>query len=74
MLVRDNAGVLEIYAMRRQPTMAFAAGMYVFPGGGVQESDYVASIPWVGPSRADWAKILGCGEPLARCSRRCRHP
>lgn len=51
-LLREGADGLEAFLMRRQTSMAFAAGMYVFPGGGVHEED-AAELPWVGPS-AEW--------------------
>ena len=51
--------------MRCRATMAFAAGMSVFPGGGVQESDF-ASVPWIGPGPRWWAQRLLCRERLAR--------
>jgi 8-oxo-dGTP pyrophosphatase MutT (NUDIX family) len=46
--------------------MAFAAGMCVFPGGGVDPRDFDADIGWVGPSPAEWAALLGTDEALAR--------
>ena len=47
-LLRDADG-LETYLMRRASTMAFAAGMHVFPGGRIDESDITAEVSWVGP-------------------------
>lgn len=38
-LLRDGAGGLEIYTQRRAATMAFAPGMYAFPGGSVAPED-----------------------------------
>ncbi|MFI7589886.1 NUDIX hydrolase, partial [Spongisporangium articulatum] len=38
-LLRNGAAGLEVYLMRRQPTLAFAAGMYVFPGGAFEPGD-----------------------------------
>ena len=46
-LLRDGAG-LETYLMRRAATMAFAAGMYVFPGGRIDEADRDIDLSWVG--------------------------
>ena len=66
-LLRDGADGIEAYLLRRQKTMAFAAGMYVFPGGSVDPRD--ESLPdtsWVGPRPAEWASILTADEPLAR--------
>lgn len=38
-MVRDQPDGLHIYLQRRVRTMAFAAGMYVFPGGAVEPQD-----------------------------------
>jgi len=54
-VVRDGADGIEAYLMRRQTTMAFAAGFYVFPGGGVLPEDY-RSVPWIGPDESVWAE------------------
>ena len=47
-LLRD-AGGLETYLMRRAATMAFAAGMHVFPGGRIDDTDCDIDAAWVGP-------------------------
>jgi 8-oxo-dGTP pyrophosphatase MutT (NUDIX family) len=65
-VVRDGAEGIEAYLMRRQTSMAFAAGMYVFPGGGMHPSDITQDVPWAGPSPAEWATRLECEESLAR--------
>ena len=39
MLLRDTADGLEVFMLRRNTAMAFAAGMYVFPGGRVDDAD-----------------------------------
>ncbi|MFE6511094.1 NUDIX hydrolase [Nocardioides sp. NPDC057767] len=57
----------EVYLLRRQLTMGFAAGMAVFPGGGVDVRD--AELPdacWAGPSAPEWARRLGVDESRAR--------
>jgi 8-oxo-dGTP pyrophosphatase MutT (NUDIX family) len=59
-------GGLEVYLLRRHVGMAFAAGMCVFPGGGVDRRDFDADIGWVGPEPAEWAKLLDCDEGFAR--------
>ena len=59
-------GGLEVYLLRRHVGMAFAAGMCVFPGGGVDPRDFDADIGWVGPDAARWAELLGADEALAR--------
>lgn len=66
-LVRDPPGGgtgtgVEIFLLHRETTMAFAAGMHVFPGGGVDERDADAAVPWHGPPPAWWARALGAGE------------
>ena len=65
-VVRDGDEGIEAFLMRRQTSMAFAAGMYVFPGGGMHESDMTFDGRWVGPSTAEWAERLRCDEALAR--------
>ncbi len=56
----------EVYYLRRQTSMDFAAGMAVFPGGGVDERDFDAEVAWAGPTPGQWAERLGCDEHLAR--------
>jgi len=56
----------EVYAIRRAATMAFAAGMYAFPGGSVDPRDETHPTGWAGPSTVDWAVRLGLPEPHAR--------
>jgi 8-oxo-dGTP pyrophosphatase MutT (NUDIX family) len=66
-LLRDGGDGLEAYLLRRQKTMAFAAGMYVFPGGSVDPRD--AALPdssWAGPPPAQWAPLLNADEGLAK--------
>lgn len=60
----------EVYLLRRQVSMAFAGGMCVFPGGGVDPRDFDDELLdrglWAGPPPAEWATRLGCDEPKAR--------
>lgn len=56
----------EVYLLRRQASMAFASGMCVFPGGGVDPRDFEETVAWAGPTPAAWASRLGVDEPLAR--------
>ncbi len=74
-LVRDGAasgaGALEVYFLRRVAGMAFAGGMAVFPGGGVDQRDFPEGdvgddIGWAGPSQQEWAERLGTDVALAR--------
>ncbi len=46
--------------------MAFAGGMCVFPGGGVDPRDFDHAIAWAGPQPAEWAAQLGTDEAMAR--------
>ena len=66
MLLRDASAGVEVYLLRRQSTMAFAPGMYVFPGGGVDARDHDAEIAWAGPDPSTWAVRLRCDEGQAR--------
>lgn len=63
-VVRDGKHGLEAFLMRRQASMKFAAGMYVFPGGSVHEADY-DDVAWVGPAADVWAKHFSCTPDLA---------
>jgi len=71
MLVRDveaSAGI-EVFLMRRHAAMEFAAGMTVFPGGGVDDRDRDAGLirhrAWFGPEPHWWAERFGIAEDLA---------
>lgn len=64
-LLRPADEGLSVYLLRRQASMAFAAGMAVFPGGGVDSRDF-HDVPWAGPSPAEWAFRLGTSEEEAR--------
>jgi len=65
-LLRDGDTGLEAYLLRRRSTMAFAAGMHVFPGGSVDPRDGQHSVAWSGPGLEVWSRVLGCNLPLAR--------
>jgi 8-oxo-dGTP pyrophosphatase MutT (NUDIX family) len=65
-LLRPSESGPEVYLLRRQTSMAFAGGMCVFPGGGVDPRDFDHSVAWAGPTPAEWAARLGVDEPLAR--------
>jgi 8-oxo-dGTP pyrophosphatase MutT (NUDIX family) len=65
-LLRDGEHGIAVYLLRRHSRMAFAAGMYAFPGGAVDPRDYDAEIAWSGPAVAEWAERMQCPEPEAR--------
>lgn len=65
-LARDSDAGVEVFLLRRVVGMAFAGGMTVFPGGGVDQRDADASIAWTGPAADWWATRFGCDEALAR--------
>lgn len=71
MLVRDidTPTGLEVFLMRRHAAMEFAAGMTVFPGGGVDDRDRDAGLighgAWYGPEPRWWAERFGIADDLA---------
>ena len=65
MLVRDTADGISVFLMRRHRAMEFAAGMMVFPGGGVDDRDRNTEIAWYGPEPAWWADRFGIQHDLA---------
>jgi 8-oxo-dGTP pyrophosphatase MutT (NUDIX family) len=66
-LLRDASAGLEVYVLRRLPSMAFAGGMQAFPGGAVDARDTAdQALGWLGPSAAEWAARLRTSEPAAR--------
>ncbi|MBT0767538.1 NUDIX domain-containing protein [Kineosporia sp. J2-2] len=60
-LLRDSPAGPEVYLLRRVPKMAFAPGMYVFPGGSVDPADADGTHAWAG----QWAGLLGTDEVSA---------
>jgi 8-oxo-dGTP pyrophosphatase MutT (NUDIX family) len=65
-LVRDGAGGPEAFLLRRVAGMAFAGGMTVFPGGGVDPRDADTALRWAGPPVEWWAQRFGCPPAMAR--------
>lgn len=69
MLVRDEGVGISVFLMRRHAAMEFAAGMTVFPGGGVDDRDrdaaLIANRAWYGPEPIWWATRFGVEEDLA---------
>lgn len=65
-LLRQRPGGPEVYLLRRHLGMAFAAGMFAFPGGVVDPRDSDHATAWAGPSPRQWSERLRCDEALAR--------
>jgi len=71
LLVRDHPAPppgrtpLQVFLQRRVAGMAFAGGMTVFPGGGVDAGDRREAARWEGPDRQWWAQRLGYDAELA---------
>jgi 8-oxo-dGTP pyrophosphatase MutT (NUDIX family) len=68
MLIRDAPGSpdsVAVFLMRRHSAMEFAAGVMVFPGGGVDERDRNAQIAWAGPPPSWWSQRFGIEADLA---------
>ena len=67
-LLRDGRDGLEAYLQRRPTGMGFAGGLWVFPGGRVDEADRDPAVDrrWAGPSPAVWGERLGLGTDQAR--------
>ncbi|HHX86134.1 MAG TPA: NUDIX hydrolase, partial [Actinomycetales bacterium] len=56
MVLRDTDRGPEVFAVRRVRGMAFAGGMTVFPGGGVDAADDDPDVAWTGPAPEWWAE------------------
>lgn len=60
---------LDVFLMRRHSAMDFAAGVMVFPGGGVDDRDRNAGLlrlgAWAGPPPSWWAQRFGVEPDLA---------
>jgi 8-oxo-dGTP pyrophosphatase MutT (NUDIX family) len=67
-LLRDGPGGLEAYLQLRPPGMGFAGGLWVFPGGRVDDADRDPAVDasWAGPPPAAWGERLGVGADEAR--------
>jgi 8-oxo-dGTP pyrophosphatase MutT (NUDIX family) len=62
----SNGQGVDVFMLRRSSTMAFAPKMMVFPGGGVDPRDADPTLPWAGPSPAQWGRLLVADEAIAR--------
>jgi 8-oxo-dGTP pyrophosphatase MutT (NUDIX family) len=65
-LLRGTPVGAEAYLLRRRASMAFAGGMYAYPGGGVDPRDGATAIGWAGPTAEEWGERLGCDAHTAR--------
>jgi 8-oxo-dGTP pyrophosphatase MutT (NUDIX family) len=67
-LLRDGREGLEAYLQRRPMGMGFAGGLWVFPGGRVDEGDRDPAVEasWAGPPPAAWAGRLDLPVDQAR--------
>jgi 8-oxo-dGTP pyrophosphatase MutT (NUDIX family) len=65
-LLREGPAGPEVYLLRRHRQMAFAAGMYAFPGGTVDPRDFDTAVAWAGPTPEQWADRLACPPAEAR--------
>jgi 8-oxo-dGTP pyrophosphatase MutT (NUDIX family) len=75
-LLRDGRDGLEAYLQLRPLGMGFAGGLWVFPGGRVDEADRDPAVDasWAGPPPAVWARRLGLpvGEARGHVVAACR--
>lgn len=65
-LLRTGDHGLEVLLQKRPAAMAFAAGMYVFPGGRVETSDSNGQVPWRGPMDYEPFPIAAGAQPTAQ--------
>lgn len=57
---------IEVYMLRRKPSMAFAPGAFVFPGGSVDARDADEDVAWAGPDVTAWGRVFDAPDQLAR--------
>jgi 8-oxo-dGTP pyrophosphatase MutT (NUDIX family) len=67
-LLRDGRHGPAAYLQRRPRSMGFAGGLWVFPGGRVDDADRDPAVEasWAGPPPAAWAARLGLPVDAAR--------
>jgi 8-oxo-dGTP pyrophosphatase MutT (NUDIX family) len=56
---------LEVYMLRRQSSMKFAPGAFVFPGGSVDARDVDEQVAWAGPGPGEWGQVFDAPPELA---------
>jgi 8-oxo-dGTP pyrophosphatase MutT (NUDIX family) len=64
--VSPEAPGVQVYMLRRQPSMAFAPGAFVFPGGSVDARDAEIEVGWAGPDAQEWGRMIDAPAGLAR--------
>jgi 8-oxo-dGTP pyrophosphatase MutT (NUDIX family) len=57
---------IEVYMLRRARSMAFAAGVFAFPGGSVDPRDSEEDLAWAGPGPQEWGQVLDAPAALAQ--------
>lgn len=57
---------VDVFMLRRASTMAFVPDAVVFPGGGMDERDIAADVPWAGPDLEAWSAAMGCSAERAK--------
>src|SRR2546429_882911 len=57
---------LQVYMLRRRPSMAFAPGAFVFPGGSLDARDAEIEVGWAGPDALEWGRRIDAPADLAR--------
>lgn len=65
-VVVPSEGPIDVFMMKRVPTMSFVPNAVVFPGGGMDERDVDVDIPWAGPSVEEWAASFGTSPARAK--------
>lgn len=70
LLLRDGESGVEAFMMRRAMSMPFAPGMYVFPGGRVDERDFT-QMRWPDGDWSTLAARMSADEALARALVAC---
>jgi 8-oxo-dGTP pyrophosphatase MutT (NUDIX family) len=68
LVTRDDRDGIAVYLQRRPASMRFVGGLWVYPGGRVDDADHDPAIDdhWDGPSADDWAQVMDVPVDLAR--------
>jgi 8-oxo-dGTP pyrophosphatase MutT (NUDIX family) len=61
-----SVAAFQVYMLRRKPSMAFAPGAYVFPGGSVDQRDADEEVAWAGQGVEHWGRVFDAPPELAR--------